>query len=275
MFLFTAPLDFRELNERIDALEEMVASQEQGNPIRWSDMWTLVDVIHRAFRRVRYPFREEREKAWERFASLRKHANAASAKDRDMRKQTSAPILEQVNSLLQEAVVPDTDLRTSDMKIRGEKLNQARKLLNDNRQHMLMEHKRACFAHIRDLQNIHDEWWAQFREERKKRQEEYDKRLGDIAADLEDTRKKCTEAQSQLDEYRKKAEKIRARLGGQRMSSWTANAASLLSEYEDEMHTLEGQVAEYESLIRRVEQRLPKTSTQTSVSDSPVEEPAS
>ena len=124
--------------------------------------------------------------------------------------------------------------------------------------HLLAEHKKAAFAKIRDVQKVHDEWWTHFREDRKKRQEEYEKRMTEMASNLEETRKKYDEAAAQLAEVRKKAEKVRSRLHGQRMSSWTANAASLLSEYEEEMHDLENKVYEYESLIRHAEHRVPK-----------------
>lgn len=256
MFLFAAPLDFKELNERIDALDEMVGKAERGEAVRWRNLWALVDVVHSAFKKVRYPFREEREKAWSRFASIRKRAHAVSSRERESRKKTSQPLYEHIIQLIEGSMVEEGRLRLNEMKIRGQKLNEARQWLRDHKNDMLTEHKRDCFGRIRDIQKAHDAWWAHFKEERHQRQVEYEKRLDEIGANLDATRQKYDAARSALAELRKKADKIIGRLHLGRKSEWTANAAEQISKVEAEISKLEHDVREYEELIRRAEQQL-------------------
>jgi hypothetical protein len=268
MFLFAAPLDFKELNERIDALDDMVGKAEQGEVVRWRNLWALVDVVHSAFKKVRYPFREEREKAWSRFASIRKRAHVVSSRERENRKKTSQPLYEHIVQLIEASRVEEGRLRLNEMKIRGQKLNEARQLLHDRKGDMLAEHKRVCFGRIRDIQKAHDAWWAHFREERHQRQAEYEKHLDEIGANLDATRQKYDIACSTLAELRKKADKIIGRLHLDRQSEWTANAAEQISKVEAEIAKLEHDVREYEELIRRAEQQLASRRKDTATSES-------
>lgn len=256
MFLFTTPLDFKELDERLEALDDVVGKAEKGDTVRWSDLWALVDVVHTAFKKVRYPFREEREKSWKRFAAIRKRAHSASLREREARKKTSQPVYDDIVNLIEASVVEDVQIRLNEMKARGQKLNRARQLLREHKTDMLAEHKRDCFMRIRNVQKSHDAWWANFKEERHQRQAEYEKRLDEIGAHLEATREKYDAVRTTLADLRKKAEKIVGRLHLDRQSEWTANAAGQLSKMEAEIAKLENEVAEYEQLIRRAEQQL-------------------
>lgn len=74
-------VEYRELDELISALKNYV---EFLNPHKgyWSELWTLVKQINSGFKEVRYPSREDKEKAWALFQGLIKRAKERSEQNK-------------------------------------------------------------------------------------------------------------------------------------------------------------------------------------------------
>lgn len=62
-------MDATDLNHLIGELEEHVRSAKSGRA-KWRDSWPLIKSISAGFRGVRYPSRDDHQRAWERFQGL-------------------------------------------------------------------------------------------------------------------------------------------------------------------------------------------------------------
>jgi len=74
-------LEYRELDDLISSLQNYV---ELLNPHKgyWSELWTLVKQINSGFKEVKYPSREDKEKAWALFQGLIKRAKERSEQNK-------------------------------------------------------------------------------------------------------------------------------------------------------------------------------------------------
>jgi hypothetical protein len=71
-------VEFRQLDELIVSLSDFVRDAKNGRA-KWRDAWPAIKEISAGFRGVRYPTRDDHQRAWDRFQSLVGEVKAAQA----------------------------------------------------------------------------------------------------------------------------------------------------------------------------------------------------
>jgi len=70
-------MDYSQLDDLISKLQQAVEAEDPQKGY-WKELWGLVRTVGEGFKGVRYPTRQEREEAWDRFQGIVKQAKARS-----------------------------------------------------------------------------------------------------------------------------------------------------------------------------------------------------
>lgn len=249
-------MDGKDLDSLIDRLEvELKTGQGIGLPDpNWKTVWAKAAEIQDGFRQVRYPTKQERENAWQRFEAIRQEASALSQRLLEERRWQSKnhldAILGQVESSRPYSLFGFDPPDVEEMKTLGKALNQGRQMLTDNKTEMLAEHKQECFNRILQIQEIHDAWWSHLKQIRSTEIQER------IRANLEKNHERHRKASEALESYRARADELREKIASAWNPGWAEGAAERLEEIEDKIEDIEDSLEEIEKWIHQDEERL-------------------
>jgi hypothetical protein len=193
-------MDFSDLDALIDALEDSVSSHERGS---WRPIWDGIRNITAQFKAVRYPTREDRQHAWDRFQALvaevkdrqkteKEEFESRSARSSELKEEILAAAREAVpislfhedvddlltlglKSLTRAVLDIDTDERLETLKSCSVRIKEAWALLENNKREMFGRDKSECFDALKDAQERLNEAWQQWKswqsEQRQRRME--------------------------------------------------------------------------------------------------------
>ncbi|MGB8360855.1 MAG: hypothetical protein WCE80_05600 [Acidimicrobiia bacterium] len=248
------------LDRKIDHFAQLVGDAT-GNltflPPDWKQIWSISKDIQSDFKAVKYPTRDHRQKAWERFASLRDRASREADAQKQKRQSDSAHLRNMILGRAAEArpaslfgLDPPDSYAMKDL---GRVLTEARSMLSKYKTEMLAEHKQECFAEIQEIQALHDAWWADFKKERSHRQDDWRQR---VRANLEKNYEQHRKATEALERRQRHAEKLRVDIASAWSDEFASRASDWLAEEEARIADIRASLARIESWIAEGEAKL-------------------
>ena len=212
----------------------------------------------RALFKTLKPFqRDDRERLWNRLNVVCDEVSRVRDSARQDRETKSANHKQWILKLVFNAEVttlfgfdpPDVEA----MKAYGAKLNEAARYLSDYKTEMLGADKAECFARITEVREQHDLWWADLKQHKQRRHQDWEERTRqNIASNYERLRK----AQGALQSVESHADDLRAKISSAWNDDFAARASEWLSEAEDKIRDITEHIAKIEQWIAEDEEKL-------------------
>jgi hypothetical protein len=228
----------------------------------WRPTWAMAKQIQEAFRDVRYPTKELRQAAWERFNALRDEASSRNSAEREQFRTRSERHLASIISDCKGigySDVQDTlflDKTTVDqMKARGRYLGDVMKYLSDHKHEMLSEHKKDAFERIQVIKEQHDTFWQRQHEAREYRT---DDRVRRVKANIEKNQGMLQQAYGALQRHRQKVSEVQEKIDGGSSDKWITIWEGWIAESEAKIEDIETQIRRIEGWIEEGEDELRK-----------------
>lgn len=217
----------------------------------WSEVWSLATKIQEAARVTRYPTREQRQAAWERFQSLREEAQRDADAGRERLAGRSADHKAEILRLARRGTLKLLDVPDHEtLKAFAAELQSGRRYLSDHKQEMTREDKDECFEALREAQADLD---ANFNQRREEAAEERRER---IQANLEKNRELLNAKEAQLEHMEERAEELRANIAGAWNPGYAERASGKLEELEEKIEGLEDYIEKIKEWIEEGENEL-------------------
>lgn len=179
----------------IDELETLLPDDRfflfisYGNDTRsdWKGFWSYAKAVQQKFNLgIKYPTKEERQEAWQRFNKLRDEASKRSEAERESIQSHSKEIRNNILSMcsgIKYSAAMDMVFffdKTTVWQVKKwqEYLGEAMQELSRKKNEMLGEHKQQCYEKIQEIKESHDLFWKHHNEAWEARKRERDtKRL--------------------------------------------------------------------------------------------------
>jgi hypothetical protein len=259
-------MEWKTLDGLIDELKTMLDSKlNRGlfvvtvlipSSVTWGAIWGKAAEIQQGFKGIRYPTKEQREEAWERFNSLRDDASKQNQDENNKRRWRSeshrSAILHQI-SLARPAKLIIDHPDVEEMKSLGQILHEAGQMLSKHKEEMLAEHKQECFETIQEMRKCHDAWWASLKGAQYEKHQERDAKTRENLAKNYERHRKATQA---LAHFRSCADKLRSQIASAYNDDWASKAEGWLSDFEDKIADIEQHIERIEEWIREDESKL-------------------
>ncbi len=226
----------------------------------WKPVWALAKEIQEGFNSgVRYPTKELRQAAWERFNGLRDEASKRANSERDQlrgRSEHHKSIIFGECKGIGYSQFTDTifffDKTTVEqMKARGGYLAGVMKYLSEHKHEMLGEHKKECFDRIQEIKEQHDQFWREHHQAHEARHGDRAQRKEANRVKLREMYRKATDA---LQRFRDKASELRDKISNSTSDKWTGIWSGWLSETEAKIDDIESQIRRIEGWMEENEQ---------------------
>lgn len=246
-------MEWRTLDNEINAFEEL-ANHAHGR--LWLDVWRKASEIQDAFRSVRYPTREEREAAWERFCDVRDQANQIAQHERNDRKARSSVWKQNILQLAEGARpvdMPFFPTSRDEMIAMGQQLKEAGQSLSRNKGEMIAEHKSECFERIKEIREIHNAWWDDYKSHMSEKHERWQDAL---RRNIEKNQKRYRKLAGVLEYKRNRAVELRTKIDNAWNPDWASGAQERLAEIEEDVDDIERKLQDIESWIEEDEDKL-------------------
>lgn len=193
--------DDREVNSNISRLELMIPRLFDFGKPDWKAIWNQIRITGQSFKGSKFPSKEERESAWNKFQHLVnkvKVKQAENQKDYERKNDESARLREMILSqarsacpydsgladviltiatggtnLLLNAIMGPFDEEKQMLKSCSEQLQKGWALLRDNKERMLGKDKEIAFEALNETKELLDRKWAAYKAERQRAWDEY------------------------------------------------------------------------------------------------------
>jgi predicted RNase H-like nuclease (RuvC/YqgF family) len=255
------------LDKLIDQLEEMMPSDPGlfGIGVErhdWKVFWDFAKEIQAGFNSgVRYPSKQLRQDAWNRFNGLRSEGSRRGNSERmhlaARSKQHRDNLFSKCSGIGWSAFLDDLfffdQTTVEEMKTRGRYLSEAMKYLSEHKHEMLGDDKRICYERIQEVKEEHERFWAQYRRSKELRRSERAERC---RANLERNRDKYRRTADALERFRDKAEELRDKISSSTSDKWIEIWSGWLSETEAKIDDIESQLRRIDEWIEEDEKRL-------------------
>ena len=247
--------DWKELDKLIERFEFLVQAGRPGSfsfvSRNWGDIWALAKRIQDAAKVTRYPTREERQAAWERFQSLREEASRDANAERERLAGRSADHKAEILRLARRGTRKFLDVPTHELlKAFAEELGRGRQYLSDHKQEMTKEDKDECFEALREAQDDLD---ANFKQRREEAAEEWRKK---VQANLEKNQELLRAKEAQLAHMEASAQELRGNIASAWNPGYAERASGWLEELEEKIRGLEEFIEKIKEWIEDGENKL-------------------
>lgn len=282
--LFSTPHE--ELDSKINNLEDKINQSQQLfratlSRSEWDEIFQLCAEIAESFKKVRYPNREQRDIAWQKFFNLRD--KAFKVKNASLHDQSKS----HYNDLMRELAACDYDsladnlvgrimslglLATTaeEMKQNARDLNKASSHFKEVKHEMISEHKTEVHERILQVRRHHDDFWGQYKsyqeekshlyEEKKRNWEEKQQKSKEvresIERNIESNEGKLSRAQDALRRFESKRDDLKDKIYDSHSDNWKEKAEVWLDEFEDKIKDIEEQIERIEGWIREGRDKL-------------------
>lgn len=264
------------LEQKIDRLEQSIPNVDTsfsfGGEVErhdWRPVWALCKEIQEDFKHARdFESREARQKAWERFCSVRSRASKLSDHSKAAFAEQSARLKDELcYELRSVGWTPFTDTMfffdpttVDEIKAMGRTLGEVGQNLGQSKQRMLKSDKDQVFAQIQDKRRQLDHFWEKRREAGQARRRGYEEKQSQwrerVNHNLNQNRERLEKAQSAAERVRERIEENEAKLRETTstkwegiISEWIAKDAEKLSDIEQSIDRIRGWIAEGEQKL--------------------------
>ena len=285
--------DWEQLDSKIEQLktktEFAIGIFGSYNREQWHDVLDLCKDIHDDFKKVRYPTKQERSIAWQKFFDLRHRAyqekNKQIASLSSGRKSEIYDMLRYVEydwfgDFLVGKVLSFGLLatRVEDMKWAGKKLNEAGAYFKKVKHEMTREDKVEVYNRFVEIRSNHDQYWSQYKEssqadyeQRKKekqkaweekqaaweeKQEKSRRIRARIENNLSNNKEKLDKALDALDRFRDNRRNLRDKISESYSDDWRSKAEGWLDEMDDKISDIESSIDRIRDWISEDQSKL-------------------
>jgi hypothetical protein len=264
----------RQLESRINSTHSFLGSTR----LDWEPVFELMKEIQSDFnKKVRYPTKELREAAWQKFCSLRTEAHERSQKSR---KSRSDYLMIEINQELRAAdfdamldglfdVMTLNLMKTTKegMKEKGRRLRNAGQLLSKYKGELTHEHKIEVFERIKLIRKEHDAFWGRMRQAHEAQQRQWEQKQREfearklnakdrIRANIDKNKEKLRKAEDALDRQKRNREKIRDQISSAYSDTFRDRAEGWLDEANDKIADIEASIDRIEGWIEEGRDKL-------------------
>lgn len=186
--------DFKDLDALIDQLQAQTR-QLDANRADWKGLWGRIKDASAAFKQVRYPSRDEQQRAWERFQGIVQEVKERQAVFFEQKKATrsqSEQHLSRITSLAErskrdsglgdlalllatggmslaiqvgvDALLGKSDPEHQRLKERSSAMKAAWAYLSEHKAEMIVAHKNSAFALLQEIKESLDDDWQHWKD---------------------------------------------------------------------------------------------------------------
>jgi hypothetical protein len=210
---------------------------------------------------LRYPTKELRQAAWEKFNSLRSEASRRADSERGHLAAKSTHHRDAIFwkcrsigwSKLTDVIFFFDPTTIEEMKANGRALADVMKYFSENKHEMLGEDKKACHERIQEIKEEQERFWEQYKGARANRSSD---RIERCRTNLEKNREKYRKASDALDRCRNRASELRDKISDSTSAKWNEIWSGWLSEAESKSDDIEAQLRRLDQWIEEDERRL-------------------
>lgn len=289
MFDFIRP-SHDEVDKKISELERKLKSTNgllynwAGDRV-WDEIFSLSKKIHEDFKQVRYPTKQERDIAWQRFFQLRNDAYRENRKQYEFRSELH---FDPIMSLLKSAYYSRSAdffigevasfglMKTTidDMKSMGKTLGEAMRLFNSVKHEMTFVHKKRIQEQIDEVKKSHDTFWGRIKERnessaksKKERTERNfaknnaarDKALAareKVKNNIDKNNDNLEKTRDALRKFENKKSDLQSDIWSSTNDRWKDKAAGWLTGLEEKIRDIEAQIDRIEGWIEEDEGKI-------------------
>lgn len=265
----------RQLDSGISSAQGMFTGSTRED---WKSVFDLMKEIQSDFNnKVKYPTRDEREVAWQKFCLLRTEAHEKSKQNTaersdyrmiEINRELRAADWDAMSDEFGDMITFYTAVTTKEtMKEKGQHLHEAGQLLSRYKHEMTGEHKQEVFERINRIREQHNIFWGRVREANEEKQKIWEQKQSEfeerkenakesIRRNIEDNKERLRKAQNALE----KAKNHRSELEDQISSAWSdgfrERAEGWLDEENDRIADIEESIDRIEGWIEEGRSRL-------------------
>lgn len=267
---------YEDLDKKIRQLESRINSTHSwlgSTRLDWGPVFELTKEIQADFsNNVRYPTKEQRETAWQKFCSLRTDAHERSQKSKQSR---SDYLMIEINQELRAAdfdmmmdglgdIITFNLMKTTKdgMKEKGRRLRNAGQLLSKYKGELTHEHKNEVFERIKAIRKEHDAFWGRMHQAHEEQQRQWEQKQREfearksnakdrIRANIDKNKEQLRKAEDALARQKQNREKIRDQISSaysdtfrNRAEGWLDEANAKIDDIEDSIRRIEGWIEE-------------------------------
>lgn len=258
-------INYTDLNSKLNQLESKIQRVQtsffKASKSDWDDIFDLCSEIAQNFKNVRYPTREDRDAAWQRFYRLRGIAFEVKKSQMferskkhfdELMYQLHAADYDKLADVLVGEILSFGLMKTTanDMKAQGKKLKDASEYFKSVKHEMIKEHKTQVFDRITEVRKHHNEFWDRYKTYQKEKAKEWEERKKE-----REIKQKEWEARQKEKEQRKREWEARKQERERKQREWEARQAEYQRERERKQREYEERKRERERKKQEWEQR--------------------
>ena len=278
-------MNFNSLNSKIETLANKIASAKPffGTPSKshWDSAFDLIKEIFDDFRNTRYPTKQERDIAWQKFYVLKNqayeihnsqmHDHSKKHFDDLMYRLKSVDYYALADFLIGEVMSLGLMKETKEeMIVKGQELRIISQEFSSIKGEMTREHKNEVFRRILEIRKNHDGFWEKFKsyssersqlyEDRQREKEE--KRLKsqikkqNIENNLSSNESKLAKAKDAKERFMDKRNDLQDKIYDSTNDNWKYKAYDWLDEFDAKIRDIEEHISRLETWIDEDREKL-------------------
>lgn len=258
----------RQLESRIDSTRGLFTGTTRDD---WTPVFDLMKEIQADFNnKVKYPSKEERQHAWERFCELRSEAHEKSRERnaersdyrmieirRELQGADWDALMDEIGDIVTLYTAPTT---REIMKEKGRHLHEAGQLLSQYKNEMTREHKDEVFERIKEIREQHDIFWGRYKEYQAERQRQFEEKRENarerIEANLEKNKEQLRKAQEALERQKDHRRDLEDQISSAWSDDFRDRAEGWLDEANDKIADIEASIDRIEGWIEEGRSKL-------------------
>lgn len=291
---------FNLLNENWERLDKKIESLDSAinyasglftsfNSYQWKEIFDLCGEIHQDFKSIRYPTKEGRSIAWQKFFDLRNKAfqeknrqikGLSSTRKNEIYDMLRYTEYDWLGDLLIGKILSFGLLETKveDMKWAGSKLKEAGAYFKSVKLEMTREDKAEVFLRFSDIRSSHNLFWSRYKEisqvnyertkiEREKarhekqrdweeKQEKSRRIRGSIENNISKNKEKLDKATNALEKIKDSRRNLRDKISESYSDNWKRKAEGWLDEMDDKINDIEASIERIRGWIAEDQNKL-------------------
>lgn len=277
--------EYQKLNKKIEELREKIelATFEfirETSKSKWDYIFSLMTEIQTDFKTIRYPKKFEREEAWINFCNLRNSVYDFRNKkylekskfhyDELISRLSDADYGYMADKIAKEVLWGAFKVTIDTMKARGQMLKEAGIYFKENKHEMTKDHKTEVHEKFIEVREAHDIFWERTREykeekqkiweEKKQAYEEKKQKSIEIKERMITNKEKLennlNKAEDYLSKLESQKENLQDKIDSAYSDSYREKHEGWLSEVEDKIVEVEGQIEKFKTWIKEIEDKL-------------------
>jgi len=266
-----------ELQEELDGLKYTLLTSHVSQT--WDTIFDLMKQIQDDFRTVKYPKRQSREDAWQRFFQLRQDAyDKRNERFERVSRERKDEIFDMMKHLeywrLREGLreMFFTELNTIRIEVieNGRKLNEVGKYFSSVKHQMTADDKVEVFTRIKEIRESHDDFWEVYKDRSRELNEAKDERKRDyeerrerserakdsLVENIENNREKLEKAEQALAKQESHKDDLEDKIRNAYSDSYRERHEGWLEECENTISDIESRIDRLKDWIREGEDKL-------------------